>query len=230
MGIDKDGDGTGEPVMTFKKPNVGGTFPIMTPPDSDEFNGNSLGLQWQWHANPKAEWEFPFPTRGVLRMNSVQLPENFKNLWDLPNLLLQKTPADGFTATAKVKITPRFDGERFGVVVMGIDHSSIVITNKGGKLYVSRSTATNADKREVTVESDERPLSSNDISLRVRFAPGAIASFSYSSDGRTFTPIGEAFKAREGRWIGAKVGFFFTRPGKFNDAGTVDIDWFRIEK
>ncbi len=230
MGIDKDGDGTGEPVMTFKKPNVGGTFPIMTPPDSDEFNGNSLGLQWQWHANPKAEWAFPFPTRGVLRMNSVQLPENFKNLWDLPNLLLQKTPADGFTATAKVKITPRFDGERFGVVVMGIDHSSIVITNKGGKLYVSRSTATNADKREVTVESDERPLSSNDISLRVRFAPGAIASFSYSSDGRTFTPIGEAFKAREGRWIGAKVGFFFTRPGKFNDAGTVDIDWFRIEK
>lgn len=230
MGIDKDGDGTGEPVMTFKKPNVNGTFPIATPPDSDEFDSPNLGLQWQWHANPKAEWAFMFPTRGVLRMNSVQLPDGYKNLWELPNLLLQKTPADEFTATAKVRISPRFDGERFGLVVMGIDHSSIVITNKGGKLYVSRSTATNADKREVAVESDERLLSSNDIFLRVRFAVGAVASFSFSSDGKAFTPIGEAFKTREGRWIGAKVGFYFTRPGKFNDAGTVDIDWFRVEK
>jgi hypothetical protein len=49
-------------------------------------------------------------------------------------------------------------------------------------------------------------------------------------DGRVFTPVGEPFTAREGRWIGAKVGFVFTRPGKFNDAGSVDIDWFRFEK
>ncbi|MGB2912021.1 MAG: hypothetical protein WBB81_00575, partial [Pyrinomonadaceae bacterium] len=41
---------------------------------------------------------------------------------------------------------------------------------------------------------------------------------------------GTPFTAREGRWIGAKVGLFFTRPGKFNDAGTADVDWFRFEK
>lgn len=34
---------------------------------------------------------------------------------------------------------------------------------------------------------------------------------------------------RESRWIGAKVGFFFVRNGIFNDAGSADIDWFRIE-
>jgi hypothetical protein len=33
-------------------------------------------------------------------------------------------------------------------------------------------------------------------------------SFSYSKDGSRFTEIGEPFKAREGRWIGAKVGLF----------------------
>lgn len=54
--------------------------------------------------------------------------------------------------------------------------------------------------------------------------------FSYSTDGKVFQNIGEAFQAREDRWMGAKIGFFFVRPGKFNDAGSVDIDWFRFEQ
>lgn len=59
---------------------------------------------------------------------------------------------------------------------------------------------------------------------------GAICSFAFSADGSTFKTIGKDFKAREGRWIGAKVGFVFTRPGRFNDAGTADIDWIRFER
>ena len=31
IGVDKDGDGCGEPVLTYKKPNVGKTYPICTP-------------------------------------------------------------------------------------------------------------------------------------------------------------------------------------------------------
>jgi hypothetical protein len=68
---------------------------------------------------------FHFRRRGVLRMNSVQTPESYKNLWDLPNLILQKFPAEEFTATAKVKLEPRFEGERFALVVMGLDYSLI---------------------------------------------------------------------------------------------------------
>lgn len=51
IGIDKDGDGCGEPVLTYKKPNVGKTYPICTPQESDEFDGYTLSPQWQWHAN-----------------------------------------------------------------------------------------------------------------------------------------------------------------------------------
>lgn len=229
MGIDKDGDGTGEPVMTFKKPNLG-TFPIITPPDSDEFNANTLGLQWQWHGNSKPEWAFPFPTRGVLRMNSVQLPDGYKNLWDLPNLLVQKTPSDEFTATAKLKIAPRFEGERFYFVVMGMDYSALVLTNKGGKLFVTQATAINADKGAAEVESTANSLAGNEIYMHAEVKDGAQVLFKYSIDGMKFASIGTPFKMREGRWIGAKIGFAYTRPAKFNDAGTVDIDWFRVEK
>ena len=137
IGVDADGDGTGEPVLRFKKPNVGKTFPIETPADSDEFDGNSVGPQWQWHANTDGVWALPDPERGALRLFSVELPENYTNLWDLPNLLLQKFPADEFTATTKVTLNPRFEGEKFGFVVMGLDYSYVGLTYKGTKLYIA---------------------------------------------------------------------------------------------
>ena len=230
IGSDPDGNGTGEPVMRFKKPNVGRAYPIETIPDSDEFNDAEIGPQWQWHANSRAEWAFAFPQSGVLRMNSVQLPEDFRNLWDVPNLLLQKFPAEEFTATAKVKLTPRFEGEKFGLVVMGLDYSYISVTSKTGKLYVGQSNARDADKRLAEVDNVPVLLTSNDVYLRVKVTAGAMYAFSFSIDGKTFTNVGVQTKAREGRWIGAKLGFFFSRPGKFNDAGSADIDWIRFER
>ena len=51
IGIDKNKDGCGNPVETYKKPNVGKNCSIETPVESDEFNTNILGFQWQWQAN-----------------------------------------------------------------------------------------------------------------------------------------------------------------------------------
>jgi beta-xylosidase len=41
IGVDKDSDGKGVPVLIYKKPNVGKTYPIETPAESDEFNGTN---------------------------------------------------------------------------------------------------------------------------------------------------------------------------------------------
>ncbi|HEX8398527.1 MAG TPA: glycoside hydrolase 43 family protein [Pyrinomonadaceae bacterium] len=229
MGVDADGDGTGEPILKYKKPNVGKTYPIATPPESDEFNSQQLGLQWQWHANPQPTWAFLYPQRGVLQMYSVQQPENFKNLWDAPNLLLQKFPADKFTATIKVALTSRFEGEKFGLVVMGLDYAHLSVTNREGKLFVSQAVANNADKGTKEIETAPIELKEKTFYLRVKVENDAICQFSYSTDGKTFTRVGTAFKAREGKWIGAKMGLFFIRNGKFNDAGSAEIDWFRVE-
>jgi beta-xylosidase len=229
MGVDKDGDGTGEPVSTFKKPNVGKTYPVETPPESDEFNDAKLGLQWQWHGNPQGAWAFTYPSKGVLKMFSVETPEKYKNLWDLPNLLLQKFPAEEFTVTTKAALTPRFEGEKFALVVMGLDYSYIGVTNKGGKLYVAQTTARDADKGNAEAENVPFLLNEKTFYLRVKVAKDAMCSFSFSTDGKIFTNVGVPFKAREGKWIGARVGLFFIRNGKFNDAGSADVDWFRIE-
>lgn len=221
----------GEPILTFKKPNVGKSYPVQTPQDSDEFNGNQLGPQWQWHANePQAPWGMPAPEQGVFRMFSVEIPAGFKNLWDSPNLLLQRFPGEEFTATAKVKLDPRFEGEKFGLLVMGTDYSYIGVTFKGSNLYVAQATDHDADKGFAEYENVPFLLKSKDFYLRVKVSAGAMCSFSFSLDGKTFTNVGVPFKAREGRWIGAKLGFFFNRPAKFNDAGSADIDWIHFEK
>lgn len=229
IGSDPDGNGTGEPVAQFKKPNVGRSYPVVTPQDSDEFDAARIGPQWQWSANPEAGWAFAFPDLGVLRMFSVQQPDGYRNLWDLPNLLLQKFPADEFTATAKIKLVTRFEGEKFGMAVMGIDYAYLGVTNVLGKFYVRLATNSDADRGAMDILTEAKALASNTFYLRVRVANGAVCRFSYSDDGRTFTELGSNFKAREGRWIGAKIGFFFTRPAKFNDAGSADIDWIRFE-
>ncbi|WP_315824843.1 hypothetical protein [Paraflavitalea speifideaquila] len=79
---------------------------MATPAESDEFNTRSLGLQWQWQANPKATWWFMNTAKGSLRLYSDKMPDSAKNLWDAPNILLQKWPAEEFVATTKLSFTP----------------------------------------------------------------------------------------------------------------------------
>lgn len=61
----------------------------------------------------------------------------------------------------------------------------------------------------------------------VRVSNGALSNFSFSGDGKTFAPIGETFTAREGRWIGAKIGLFCLGVDR-NPGGHADFDWFRF--
>ncbi|MBX5479851.1 MAG: glycoside hydrolase 43 family protein [Pyrinomonas methylaliphatogenes] len=228
IGSDPDGDGTGEPVLIYRKPNVGRTYPIATPPDSDEFDAPRLGLQWQWHANPQPNWAFP-SSLGFLRLFNVPAPEGSKNLWQLPNLLLQKFPAPRFTVTTKLTFTPRADGERIGLIVMGTDYAYIAVEKRPDGLYVLQATCRGADQQAPEERTSAIKLTERTFYLRVEVTEGARCIFSYSADGARFSPLGEAFMAKPGRWIGAKVGLFATGPGTAREFGYADVDWFRVE-
>lgn len=230
IGNDDDKNGIGEPVAVYKKPNVGKkTTTIETPVDSDEFNSPKLGLQWQWHANPQINWGFP-TSMGYYNLNCIPIPKEATTLYEVPNLLLQKFPSNEFTATAKIKFNARFDGESTGLVIMGLDYSYVCFKQEGGKFYLSQKTAKNCDKKGVETESTPIAINNQNIYLQVIVKSGGICTFYYSENGKDFTPIGEPFTAREGKWIGAKIGFFALRQGFINDAGSVAIDWFRVTK
>lgn len=230
IGEDKDGDGKGQPVMTHKKPDVGKTYPVATPAESDEFDTNKLGLQWQWHANSKVTWAFPMASQGKLRLYTAEVPENFKNYWDVPNLLLQKFPAEKFTATTKLSFKPneKLQNERTGLIVMGENYAYVSLVSKKDGVYVAYIAVDDAHEGTPEKEQLLGKLSGNEVYFRVAVDEEAKCQFSYSEDGKNFKQAGSTFTAVPGRWIGAKVGIFATRQDKTNDSGYADYDWFRI--
>ncbi|RZK37440.1 MAG: glycosyl hydrolase 43 family protein [Pedobacter sp.] len=231
IGTDADGDGIGEPVLVYKKPSIAKAVAITTPAESDEFNGTNLGLQWQWQANPSATWSFLNPTKGMLRLYSVKIPDSAKNYWEVPNLLLQKFPTEKFTTVTKLTFTPntKLENEKTGLIVAGLSYANIAVKSKKDGNYLVYTTCKTADKGKAEKEETLIKLTSNTIYLSVTVSEGAKCQFSYSLTGDKFTKVNDVFQAEPGKWIGAKVGLFCVREQQTNDAGYADFDWFRIE-
>ena len=231
IGVDKNNSGKGEPVLTYKKPNVGKTYPIQTPQESDEFNGTVLGLQWQWMANPKPTWYFMNTANGSLRLFSEKLPGNAKNLWDAPNVLLQKFPAEEFMVTVKLSFHPtkNLENEKAGLTIMGMSYANIALESKSDGNYLVYTVCKDAEKGNKETERIITNVIDSKIFLRVSVEFGGKCHFSYSLDGTSFINIIREFNAVPGKWIGAKVGIFCTKESQTNDSGYADIDWFRVE-
>jgi beta-xylosidase len=232
IGSDKDGDGKGEPVMVYKKPNVSKTYPIQAPAESDEFSGQKLGLQWQWMGNPDAAWAFANPSAGTLRLFSALLPDSTGNLWNAPSILLQKFPAEEFTITTKLTFTPnpKLQNERAGLTIIGLSYATLTLKSSKEGVSLFYTVRMDADKNRPEKEQLLTRLTNPTVYLRVKVSSGGKCRFSYSLDGATFTDAGEEFTATVGRWKGAKAGIFCVRSSQTNDAGFVDFDWFRVEK
>lgn len=241
IGVDKDGDGCGDPVSRYRKPKTDKTYPIETPVESDEFDTRKLGLQWEWHANYQDVFGFT-TNMGYARIYGHELSPHFKNFWEVSNLLMQKFPAEEFTATAKLKVSAKDDGQLSGLIIMGWDYSWIGVEKQGEKFLLKQAVCKDAEQGNLEqvstlavlepsrkFEAGLFPNYEREIYIRVHVDKGAYCRFSYSLDGKKFTEAGTLFKARQGKWIGAKVGMFSVTPhGK--ERGWLDVDWFRVEK
>ena len=241
MGIDKDGDYCGEPVTTYCKPKTSGKVQVVNPAESDEFSDTRLGLQWQWHANYNET--FGMPTAfGSYRVYTHKVSEKFQNLWEVPNLLLQKTPADKFTATTKIRFTSKDQNQTGGLLMMGLDYSGLVVKRVGNDFQLLQILCKSADKGKPQTEQliatlkptavdqiDYQPGTHIDIYMRMSVNDGKM-HFSYSLDGKKYTKCGTEFTMREGKWIGAKIGFVAYEPGQKTNRGWIDADWFRVTR
>lgn len=266
IGDDKDGDGCGDAVAAWKKPRVSALSKdkVLQPAESDEFDSNDLGLQWQFEGPWSHYWYYCDARNSRLRLYGPQQPEGFRNISDLQNMLLQKLPAENFTVAARMRFIPNPDfkpkGEEGGFVIMGQDYAAIklVSTAEGCVLRYVVCKSAQKGKAEETVEEkpvalvpmprpytqkyavDDKPQPRSAtpyIYVRVKvWSTGvgngikAHAQFAYSTDGKKYTELGQSFDIVEGKWIGAKTGFYCIRPGKKNDAPFLDIDWIRFTK
>ena len=241
MGTDPDGDGTGEPVTSWQCPPVSASARQFEGPDalerSDSFTATELSPIWQWPANPAVGQYFLNPSEGSLRLICRPLPEGSRSLWDSPALLLRKLigPEDSFTA--RLNFHPSYGGDRAGITVMGESYAALSLLYEDGSVYLTHGICEGADTGASETETarillfgpeDLQPSSGSGVSvpgivLRVEIDVRSVCTFSYSTDGKRFRPIGETFTARAGRWVGAKTGCFATALIQKNDGGTLDI-------
>ena len=233
IGKDFDGNGIEEPIASFKKPNVGKTYPIVSPVETDNFDGFNIGLQWQWNANSNVLWHAKLPGNDYLRLFSIKINEDTPNLWMVPNLLLQKFPALSFTVSTKISLIPEeaTSGKTAGIIIMGMDYATLSISHDENGYFIKQTEALKAiDGAEEKIISQER-IKTDTAYFKVEVsAPDAMCQFLYSEDGLKFKKIGTAFKAKEGKWIGAKVGLFSVSTQEAKRGGYADVDYFKISK
>ena len=239
----------GEPVTTYQKPKANGQQPIANPIESDEFNSPIIGKQWQWQAN--YDEKFGVPTAfGTMRIYTYKLSDNWKNFWEVPNMLLQKTPADEFMATAKLRFTSKADGQMGGLIMMGHNYQALVVKRVGKVFQLLILTCQDADRGKPQQEeliatlkptaedkTDYKPGIHEDIYLRLKVSNAEagvahggqpLVNFAWSQDGKKFKDCGQQYTMKQGKWIGAKFGFIAVETNPKVDRGWVDADWIRI--
>ena len=261
IGNDADGDGCGDPVSVWKKPNLPAGKNLQ-PSEDDDFNSTELGPQWQFEGPFSQYWYFCDARKSRLRLYGPQAPDNYRNVSDLQNALLQKLPTENFTATARVRFIPNPDfkpkGEEGGFVIMGLDYAGIkfvstkdgcamryVVCKDAQKGAAEQTVAEQAVKltampkpytQKYAVDDIPQPRSATPwMYVRAKVhsegtgnAIRAFAQFAYSKDGKKFTDLGQPFEIKEGKWIGAKIGFYCMRPSTKNDSPFFDVDWIHF--
>lgn len=225
IGENPDENGCGEPVMHFRKPDVGEVSRIDAPEDSDFFEGESLGLQWQWNANYKEEWYRLGDGRLTLY---AQKKEAALQLCDVPNLLLQKWPAPEFKITSCLRVQDMRQGDFAGMVSQGGHYTALLLHREEEKFVLQQRSGNWTEDDEVRTDLEALDGQTGRIWLQMRVENSSLVSFLYSLDGHEFIPVGDVIEASPGRWVGVKTGLtaFHESSG---DCGSVAAEYFCYE-
>jgi beta-xylosidase len=197
----------GKPVGTWKKPDVGKTYPIARPATSDEFDAPGLGFQWQWNHNPVNDHWSLTERRGYLRLKS--LPAD--NLSVARNTLTQKLWDEAGIVDTRLDLSGMADGQHAGLAFM--------TGNRFGWLGVVRE---NGALRLDWNGGQGQTIAGSTIWLRGTY-DHLDCHFAYSLDGKTFVEAPASFKMGFQSWKGGRPALYSYGAS----SGQVDIDYFR---
>lgn len=219
-----DVEGCGEPVLRYRKPDTGSVCTPDAPEDSDFFEGEKLGLQWQWNGNHRQDWHSL--GEGALTLYAQPVEESAQ-LCDVSNLLLQKWPAPEFQITACLHLGQLAEGDVAGMVSLGGRYTALAVQKKEGRLTLQQRTGNWAKDDEV--REDLEIWAEELLYLRMKVERAEDVSFEVSTDGEHFRPAGRTVQATPGRWVGVKAGLFALNECGRKD-GRVHADYFVFEK
>ena len=152
IGINKEGNDYGEPVMQYVKPNIGKTaeelndtdkYPVCEPDTTDEFDTDKMMLQWQWNSNYDDSWYVTktdaygkkVPDGSYIRLNALASTP-LRPVSDYRNLLLQKWPAPEFECVTKMCVNGLENGDYAGIVSLGVEYGAVGIVKNFGEYAI----------------------------------------------------------------------------------------------
>lgn len=196
----------GRPADRWKKPDVGGSFPIIRPRTGDEFDEPMLSPIWQWNHNPINEKWSLTDRPGWLRLKGAPA----QTLATARNTLTQKLWDETGTINLKMDTANMTDGLSAGFTfISGDQFGWIGVKQQRGR-------------RQIAWEGgDGPPVSGNEVWLRGTHT-GDVSKLLYSFDGKNFIDSGQKFQLAFKFWKGARPAIFCFGTG----GGWVDIDYF----
>lgn len=217
-------DGCGEPTLHYQKPEVGATYPIDAPEDSDFFEGENLGLQWQWNANYKREW---YDLKDGQLLLHAQAADPKTQLCDVSNLLLQKWPAPEFSITTCLHLEQMKEGDVAGLVSLGGCYTALAVQKIHGKTELQQRTGNWTKDDEIRTGLGE--WNSDVIYIRMKVEKENYRTFYVGTTEENLQPVGQMVEATPGRWVGVKDGLFAINE-QGASGGSVAADYFAYQE
>jgi beta-xylosidase len=216
IGAGPDGEFAGQPTPSGPIPGNPRVTSRQRPQTSDDFNGATLGPQWEWNHNPdEAHWSLS-ARPGFLRL----IPMPADDLLSARNTLTQSMQDNAFEFTVRIDLTQMKPGVHAGLAMFEYSASGLEIVQSDSERHLSFFHQHD--------HADGPSLSQPLIQLRVE-VNGDQAEYSYSVDeGTTFKQLGSPTPIHFSWWKGSRPALFAytTQSTQF---GAVDFDWVHYQ-
>jgi len=225
-------DAPGQPVIEYPLPSVA-QHPqgYLNPQTSDDFARGYPGRQWQWQAQPQADWLQPTLNALALTCQPMREYQGELALYSQPNLLLQKFPAREFCVTTVLSAGFQHEGELSGLIVYGERYATLALSQCKGQrkivliaAWMSDTGRLHQQQRDIADWPSNAPLW-----LRVEVKSGGLCYFSYSENAKDWQAVTPYFAAGKGKWVGAKVGVFAAANQHSSRPGTGVFSRFAVD-
>ncbi|KQY21378.1 glycoside hydrolase [Cellulomonas sp. Root485] len=197
---------------TYNKPNITTTKTVASMIGKDTFAGPTLGHRWEWNHNPDTN---RFSVNNGLRLQTATVTND---LYNARNTLTHRIQGPSSTATVELDYSAMANGDKSGLAMLRQSSAWIGVVKTNGATRVVMTDGLSMSSSWATtgtgVERASANVSGGRIWLRtsadIRPGSGRTATFSYSTDGTTFIPLGPAFTLNNS-WeffMGYRFGIF----------------------
>jgi beta-xylosidase len=219
-----DATGLGTMVWAARKPAAG---LAMRPQTSDDFTAAALGPQWEWNYQPRPDKWSLSERPGFLRLRAFPGLDG-NNLLKVGNTLTQRVVrAKQAVVVVRLEFAALADGQHAGLSHFAAARRPDRPAASSASIGVGRVGSERAIEFSRDGIFTRGPaLSGNVVWLESTWGLEGESRFAFSTDGRTFTPLGEPYQLAWGAYRGDRLGLF-----TFNnraDEGLVDFSDFRF--